>query len=115
MLQHGASLHKVDKDMKTPLHLAAHHGKTDLLAWILENFHFDTKMVTNQGRTILHVAALNGRSECCSVILKHDSALINMKNIRGRTPLALACQTGHKVGFGIFQIQVCLGRNIKTI
>ena len=69
---------------RTPLHLAAFKGKSEVCTLIMENLE-DKNPGDNNGRTPLHEAAYNGHLKVCKLICKNIEDKNPLDNF-GKTP-----------------------------
>ncbi|WP_250294643.1 ankyrin repeat domain-containing protein [Wolbachia endosymbiont of Oedothorax gibbosus] len=85
----------VNKNDRTPLHLAAKYGREGMVEMLL-NEEAKVDVVDNRGRTPLHLAAqYNEKKEIVEMLL-NKGAKVDIADSRGRTPLHLAAVNGHK-------------------
>ncbi|MDR0773696.1 MAG: ankyrin repeat domain-containing protein [Wolbachia pipientis] len=88
-------VNEVNKNDRTPLHLAAKYGRKDMVEMLL-NKEAKVDVVDNRGRTPLHLAAqYNEKKEIVEMLL-NKGAKVDIADNRGRTPLHLAAANGHK-------------------
>ena len=77
----------VDKST-TPLHVAASHGKEEVVLGLIRGFDCDTKaspiVVDDDGNTPLHLASANGHSGCVLILLQHNAPIL-MRTKHGKT------------------------------
>ena len=77
----------VDKNT-TPLHVAASHGKEEVVLGLIRGFGCGAKasplVVDDYGHTPLHLASANGHSGCVQVLLQHNAPIL-MRNKHGKT------------------------------
>uniref|UniRef100_A0A3Q3XF11 VPS9 domain-containing protein n=1 Tax=Mola mola TaxID=94237 RepID=A0A3Q3XF11_MOLML len=91
VLQAGAlGMNSCNVDGFTPLHVAALHGRSALVALLIQH-GANVNARTNQSATPLHLASQN-----CHVVryLLECNAKLNKKDHYGNTPLILACLCG---------------------
>ncbi|KAF2111938.1 hypothetical protein BDV96DRAFT_498386 [Lophiotrema nucula] len=88
-----ANINAVEVREKTPLHLAAAHGKEDIVGLLLD-FGADIKARSDGSWTPLHNACENGNIRNVKALLA-AGAEINARLLNGMTPLHVAAQTGH--------------------
>lgn len=67
---------------RTPLHIAAAAGHTNIAELLIEKFGGSVRARTRDGSTLLHVAALSGHASTALAFLKHGVPLC-MPNKRG--------------------------------
>lgn len=92
-LQAGAKLDVQLKDGSSPLHIAASHGQTGLIAFLLSK-GLAVNAADEIGRTPLHLAASCGFPGAAAELLK-GRAYLEAKTKEGLTPLHAAAQNGH--------------------
>lgn len=72
LLQHGADLDAITKDMYTPLHIAAKEGQDEVAAVLLEHGANNTA-ATKRGFTPLHLAAKYGNIKVAKLLIQKDA------------------------------------------
>jgi ankyrin repeat protein len=91
LLEHGADVNArierglVKDEGKTPLHMAADHGRVEVARVLLEH-DANVGAEDNKGSTPLHEAAVYGRVEVVRVLLEHGTN-VGAEDNKGRTPL----------------------------
>lgn len=79
-------------DRVTPLHIAVHHGRTQIIRELLTHAA-RTDQADREGRTPLHYAAIEGYEEAVSILLQHGAA-VDAREHDQRTPLHFAAKCG---------------------
>lgn len=92
LLEHGADLHSLDKEGRTPLHVASFHGEKDLVTLLLDK-GADAHLMDISQRTALHISCLYGHKDIASILLS-QGADVNSRDCSLATPLHAACQSG---------------------
>jgi ankyrin repeat protein len=93
LLKRGADVDQVTQPARwTPLHVAAHMGRRDVVKRLLES-GADPNVQDGAGHTPLHLASNRGASAVVLVLLQ-AGADPNVQNFMGRTPLHLAAMSG---------------------
>jgi ankyrin repeat protein len=85
LIEFGASVHWLDKQLRTPLFQICEHGNTDTVKLLLEHGCNPT-MKNKKGLTPIHIAAEEGWSEICELLIK-AGANVNAINYYRSTPL----------------------------
>ncbi|RPA98288.1 ankyrin [Choiromyces venosus 120613-1] len=90
----------VDPDRKnlwgrTPLHIAASNGHTNIVKLLLSWSDVDPISKTNKGDTPLHYATSFGAKSVAKLFLNLDNFNPNIANNYGSTPLSIASEYGH--------------------
>ncbi|KHN74170.1 Ankyrin-2 [Toxocara canis] len=83
----------LDKEDRTPLHVAAERGHTRVVETLIDKFNGSIRARTRDGSTLLHVAALSGHAETALAFLKRGVPLY-MPNKRGALGLHSAAAAG---------------------
>ncbi|KZV61421.1 ankyrin, partial [Peniophora sp. CONT] len=99
LLANGALIEDADDCGDTPLHVAAYHGRADVVRLLLEHQTTDSvesgsamhlcRARNRLGQTALHYAAKYGHANVCIILLEHGT-LVNDPDNDGNTPLHLA-------------------------
>ncbi|KAL8194885.1 UNVERIFIED_CONTAM: hypothetical protein K2H54_037571, partial [Gekko kuhli] len=88
----GLGVNAANHDGLTPLHVAALHGRVDLVSLLLK--HGAEIGARNSNRAApLHLACQNGHFQVVKCLMEFD-AKQNKKDIHGNTPLIYACLNG---------------------
>ncbi|VBB29877.1 unnamed protein product, partial [Acanthocheilonema viteae] len=104
----GANANIFDKEDRTPLHIAAAAGRTNIAELLIEKFGGSVRARTRDGSTLLHVAALSGHASTALTFLKHGVPLC-MPNRRG----ALGLHSAAAAGFtDVVQLLIARGTNV---
>ncbi|KAK6105831.1 Ankyrin repeats (3 copies) family protein [Brugia pahangi] len=104
----GANANIFDKEDRTPLHIAAAAGRTNIAQLLIEKFGGSVRARTRDGSTLLHVAALSGHASTALAFLKHGVPLC-MPNRRG----ALGLHSAAAAGFtDVVQLLIARGTNV---
>lgn len=88
---------------RTPLHLAAHHGHADCVAWLLKE-GADINKKNAHGWTALHYA-VDGNHETCVHILLDNGADSTIRNHAGQKAEALARSKNYAKILQLFVLQ----------
>ncbi|XP_035391096.1 ankyrin repeat domain-containing protein 26 isoform X2 [Electrophorus electricus] len=83
-------LNQLDKENRTPLHIACVQGHTEVVQFLVEN-KVKLNLCDNQNRSALMKAVQCQQDRCVSVILDHE-ADPNLVDINGNTALHLAAR-----------------------
>ena len=83
----------VDRELDTPVHLAATLGHLEIMAQLLDVYDGELDRTNRFGTTALHKAVMFGQAEMVA-FLAQRGANLEAKNYRGNTPLHLAVQMG---------------------
>ena len=94
LTEHGASAAVVDKDMQTPLHVAAVAGEAAIVELLLMAPDAEPDGQDASGNTPAHIACANGHAAVLSVLVQAGANLA-ATNRSGDTPLHLACEHRH--------------------
>ncbi|XP_077867211.1 uncharacterized protein LOC100372378 [Saccoglossus kowalevskii] len=84
---------KEEKGGRTPLHLAAEHGKSEVLEYLL-GAGADKDALSTDGSSALHFAAKGGHEDCVTLLIK-NGADIDERDNEGRTALHVGAEEGH--------------------
>ncbi|KAM3722182.1 Ankyrin-3 [Dirofilaria immitis] len=104
----GANANIFDKEDRTPLHIAAAAGRTNIAELLIEKFGGSVRARTSDGSTLLHVAALSGHASTALTFLKHGVPLC-MPNKRGALGLHSAAAAGFE---NVVQMLIARGTNV---
>ncbi|XP_076988383.1 ankyrin repeat domain-containing protein 27 isoform X2 [Tamandua tetradactyla] len=89
----GLGVHVTSQDGSSPLHVAALHGRADLVCLLLK--HGASAGARNANQAVpLHLACQKGHFQVVKHLL-HSNAKPNQKDLSGNTPLIYACAAGH--------------------
>ncbi|KAK3586425.1 hypothetical protein CHS0354_017067 [Potamilus streckersoni] len=107
LIDHGADIFlKMSRLQKTPLHLSAERGLSNVVKVLLKKGASTAKR-DRRGHTPLHYAAMNGHSCVVNILLQHDISQVNKRafsntkkskkgsGIRGVTALHYAARQGY--------------------
>ena len=92
LLEHGADINVRSNGRSTPLHIAAGHGRVEVVPVLLEH-GADVGAEDSRGRTPLHEAADYGSAEIVRALLEHG-ANVGAADNTGRTALHEALDYG---------------------
>lgn len=86
--------YKLNTDLKSPLHMAAHYGSTEAMVELLKQCPDVVEMVDSGGRNAFHVAVISGKVNALRCLLKHvrPEEIVNRIDHDGNTPLHLAAR-----------------------
>ncbi|KAF0689376.1 Aste57867_19168 [Aphanomyces stellatus] len=83
--------------LSTPLHVAAFHGRSESIQWLLEEGH-DIHARNDAGATPLHAAAASASGETVIPLLVANAADVDAVNASGYTPLHICAMLGRLHG-----------------
>ncbi|XP_023419467.2 ankyrin repeat domain-containing protein 27 isoform X1 [Cavia porcellus] len=89
----GLGVNVTNQDGSSPLHVAALHGRADLIPLLLKHGANPSARNTNQA-VPLHLACQKGHFQVVKYLLDSNTKP-NKKDISGNTPLIYACSAGH--------------------
>ncbi|XP_005368470.1 ankyrin repeat domain-containing protein 27 isoform X1 [Microtus ochrogaster] len=89
----GLGVNVTNQDGCSPLHMAALHGRTDLVPLLLKHGAYSSARNTSQA-VPLHLACQQGHFQVVKCLLD-SNAKPNKKDLGGNTPLIYACSGGH--------------------
>ena len=90
----GAKPNIVDKQERTPLHLATENGHMKTVDFLTEKFRASVHERTKDGSTLMHLASAAGHPGTAMVFMKKGVAL-HMPNKAGAKPIHMAASRGH--------------------
>lgn len=98
------------KDVKgqSPLHIAAAHGRKNIVEFFVREVGVYVDDLDNSGKTPLHIAAQNGYKDVVELLLK-SNANVGIKSFDDFTPLHYAVKNNH---MGV--IKVLLGKEVSV-
>ncbi|XP_033732382.1 uncharacterized protein LOC117321879 isoform X2 [Pecten maximus] len=91
LIQAGASIHRIDKEMKTPLMYAAENNHINIVQYFLK-MDADVTLRAEDGMTVLHYAAKAGHVGVLKLLLEADKININVQDDGGWTPIIWASE-----------------------
>ena len=92
-ITHVANINALDKTGRSPLFIAAKHGRFEIVKFLLQ-CGADIHAKSNSGQSVLYIAAYSGSVEI--VKLFHQEGVdINAKDNKGWSPLHCAAYHGH--------------------
>eukprot|EP01097_Dermamoeba_algensis_P004887 TRINITY_DN3134_c0_g1_i1.p1 TRINITY_DN3134_c0_g1~~TRINITY_DN3134_c0_g1_i1.p1 ORF type:complete len:1350 (-),score=327.49 TRINITY_DN3134_c0_g1_i1:118-4167(-) len=94
LLSKGADTKHRDKDLSTPLHIAAHGGHCEFLE-LLVNSGGDISSKDKGGATPLHMAVASGKMLCVWTMIDKFKVPLDPQDNKGRTPLHWVAYYGH--------------------
>eukprot|EP00913_Durusdinium_trenchii_P011264 g10577.t1 len=86
---HGVLLEALDRNGRTPLHLACEHGRLEAAAILLER-GCQADVQDACGRTCLHLAVCSQEPRLCHLLLSSCQSLVRRCDGKGRSPLSYA-------------------------
>ncbi|EHB09995.1 Ankyrin repeat domain-containing protein 27 [Heterocephalus glaber] len=89
----GLGVNVTNQDGSSPLHIAALHGRADLVPLLLKHGANPSARNTNQA-VPLHLACQKGHFQVVKYLLDSNTKP-NKKDVSGNTPLIYACSGGH--------------------
>nr|AAO15006.1 hypothetical protein [Takifugu rubripes] len=92
LLTHGAHINMQSKDNRTPLHMAATHGRFSCSQALIQN-GADIDCEDKNRNTALHIAARQGHELIITALIKHGANSAR-RGVHGMFPLHLAALSG---------------------
>ncbi|XP_030045854.1 serine/threonine-protein phosphatase 6 regulatory ankyrin repeat subunit B-like [Microcaecilia unicolor] len=83
-----------DKLDRSPLHVSAERGHTNIVEVLTEKFHSNVLARTKDGSTLMHIASQHGHPDTALAFLK-KGVLLHMPNKTGALCLHAAAKQGH--------------------
>ena len=74
------------------LHVAAEHGRSKIVQWLVGDGGMDVGCMDARGHTAMHYACMNERSPVIEALSKLSVRLVNQKSHAGVTPLMFLCE-----------------------
>ena len=93
LIDHGADIDNKNEDEKTPFHMAAAAGHTDVVKYLLEVDKTAVNDKDEDDNTALHLAATNKMTNTLEILLENGSS-VHEKNDNFWTPLDCAAAAG---------------------
>lgn len=107
-LHADANIH--DKEDKTPVHVAAERGDTQMVESLIDKFGGSIRARTRDGSTLLHIAACSGHTSTALAFLKRGVPLF-MPNKKG----ALGLHSAAAAGFNdVVKMLIARGTNVDV-
>ncbi|XGW21641.1 hypothetical protein V3C99_004540 [Haemonchus contortus] len=108
MFKLHADANVLDKDDKTPVHVAAERGFTSIVEQLIDKFGGSIRARTRDGSTLLHIAACSGHTSTALAFLKRGVPLF-MPNKKG----ALGLHSAAAAGFNeVVKMLIARGTNV---
>ncbi|KAK6730167.1 hypothetical protein RB195_006932 [Necator americanus] len=108
MFKLHANANILDKDDKTPVHVAAERGFTSIVEQLIDKFGGSIRARTRDGSTLLHIAASSGHTSTALAFLKRGVPLF-MPNKKG----ALGLHSAAAAGFNeVVKMLIARGTNV---
>ncbi|RCN35062.1 ankyrin repeat protein [Ancylostoma caninum] len=108
MFKLHANANVLDKDDKTPVHVAAERGFTSIVEQLIDKFGGSIRARTRDGSTLLHIAACSGHTSTALAFLKRGVPLF-MPNKKG----ALGLHSAAAAGFNeVVKMLIARGTNV---
>mmetsp|Transcript_21062 Transcript_21062/g.35519 ORF Transcript_21062/g.35519 Transcript_21062/m.35519 type:complete len:241 (+) Transcript_21062:185-907(+) len=104
-------VNKPEKHNRTPLHMAARKGYTEICDLLLAN-GADLEFKTIHGCTALYFAVLSAKVEMVEVLADGYCADVNTADVGNLTPLHIACEKGYA---DIVKSLLLLGADYKAV
>lgn len=83
-----------DVDGQNPLHIAAAHGRKNIVEFFVKKTNLYVDDRDNSGKTPLHIAAQNGQKDTVEILLKNNAST-NIQDRLGCPPLHHAIRNNH--------------------
>lgn len=93
-LRLGADANMRDDHGTAPLHVAATHGRLEIVKYLIREKGADPHIVDNNGFTPLHFAAARDYYEIVDFLVFKVETNVDPENVHGVTPLLLAAYNG---------------------
>ena len=93
LIDHGADIDNKNEDEKTPFHMSAANGHTDVVKYLLEVDKTAVNDKDEDDNTALHLAATNKMTNTLEILLENGSS-VHEKNDNFWTPLDCAAAAG---------------------
>ena len=94
LLARGAAVNATDDRRRSPLFVAVHEGRDDMVRLLTEH-GADVNLADERDWTPLHAASWNGDKTLVQFLLTHG-ANVSATNTDGHTPLQLTIEEGHR-------------------
>ena len=95
LLKNNADITLVNDEGENIIHSVVYSGQVIRLVYILNQYHLNINLKTNDGTPPLLLSVLLGKYEIFSYLIKHG-ADVNISDKEGNTPLHPACFIGYK-------------------
>jgi ankyrin repeat protein len=90
LIENGADVNTVSNYNATPLHIATHHNRVDIVKYLIEEAHGDVHRVNKRNTICLNVAGIQGNTKLIEYLLQQPGTDINHQDIDGQTTLHFA-------------------------
>lgn len=95
LIINGSNINEVDEMSRTPLHIAAWKGNSEIIQFLLRMKALTT-IKAKDNFTPLHFAIQSGNLQCCILLINYDKTLLHSRISKGnKTGLHLAAAKGN--------------------
>ncbi|NSX83863.1 hypothetical protein GOM44_06805, partial [Wolbachia endosymbiont of Atemnus politus] len=94
VLDHNLGVNVKDINGQSPLHIAAAHGRKNIVRFFVEEMGLYVDDLDNHGKTPLHIAAQNGHKDTVEVLLKNKASTVT-QDIGVLSPVYYAIGNNH--------------------
>lgn len=95
LIINGSNINEVDEMSRTPLHIAAWKGNSEIIQFLLRMKALTT-IKAKDNFTPLHFAIQSGNLQCCILLINYDKTLLHSRISKGnKTGLHLATAKGN--------------------
>jgi len=110
LIQSGAVLETRNNAGETALYIAAYHGQTKIVKFLIED-HADVNSQLDDGWSPLSLASQEGHIDVVKLLVQSGS-VVETRNNNGATPLNVAAFNGHS---GIVQFLIASGADVDAV